>query len=186
MRLDSSDYLPIEASSSLGASASGASFATSTGDMLEIGSFGPGIFRLRVGPNTRPDYGLIAARAQRCDVAQPSRGLWTFTAGDGSLELAGTPLTLRLLHAGKPVLASITDRTRGGRTRLPAIGRARHGQSWLAAFALASGEPVYGLGAQTATLNKRGQLVHSQVEPVGAQPAASGTSAPWSRPIWPR
>jgi alpha-D-xyloside xylohydrolase len=182
MRLDSSDYLPIEASSSLGASASGASFATSTGDMLEIGSFGPGIFRLRVGPNTRPDYGLIAARAQRCDVAQPSRGLWTFSASDGSLELAGTPLTLRLLHAGKPVLASITDRTRGGRTRLPAIGRARHGQSWLAAFALASGEPVYGLGAQTATLNKRGQLVHSQVEPVGAPPAASGTSAPfcWS------
>ena len=182
MRLDSHDYLPIDASSSLGASASGASFATSTGDMLEIGSFGSGIFRLRVGPNTRPDYGLIAARAQRCDVAQPSRGLWTFTAGDGSLELAGTPLTLRLLHAGKPVLASITDRTRDGQTRLPAIGRARQGQSWLAAYALASGEPVYGLGAQTAMLNKRGQLVHSQVEPAGASPSASGTSAPfcWS------
>jgi alpha-D-xyloside xylohydrolase len=182
VRLDSSDYLPIDASSSLGASASGASFATSTGDMLEIGSFGPGIFRLRVGPNTRPDYGLIAARAQRCDVAQPSRGLWTFTAGDGSLELAGTPLTLRLMHAGKTVLASITDRTRGGKTRLPAIGRARQGQSWVAAYALASGEPVYGLGAQAATLNKRGQLVDSQVEAAGASPFASGTSAPfcWS------
>src|SRR6185369_5620589 len=182
MRLDSHDYLPIDASSSLGASASGASFATSTGDMLEIGSFGSGIFRLRVGPNTRPDYGLIAARAQRCDVAQPSRGLWTFTAGDGSLELAGTPLTLRLLHAGKPVLASITDRTRDGQTRLPAIGRARQGQSWLAAYALASGEPVYGLGAQTATLNKRGQLVQSQVEPAGASLSASGASVPfcWS------
>jgi len=182
MRLDSSDYVPIDASSSLGASASGASFATSTGDMLEIGSFGPGIFRLRVGPNTRPDYGLIAARAQRCDVAQPSRGLWTFTAGDGSLELAGTPLTLRLLYGDKPVLASITDRTRDGRTRLPAIGRARNGQSWLAAYALASGEPVYGLGAQTATLNKRGQLVQSQVEPAGASLSASGASVPfcWS------
>ena len=182
MRLDTRDYLPIDATSSLGASASGASFATSTGDMLEIGSFGSGIFRLRVGPNTRPDYGLIAARAQRCDVAQPSRGLWTFTAGDGSLELAGTPLTLRLLHAGKPVLASITDRTRDGQTRLPAIGRARQGQSWLAAYALASGEAVYGLGAQTAALNKRGQLVRSQVEPAGASPSASGTSAPfcWS------
>ena len=182
MRLDTRDYLPIDATSSLGASASGASFATSTGDMLEIGSFGPGIFRLRVGPNTRPDYGLIAARAQRCEVAQPSRGQWAFTAGDGSLELAGTPLTLRLLHAGKPVLASITDRTRDGQTRLPAIGRTRQGQSWLAAYALASGEPVYGLGAQTATLNKRGQLVDSQVEPAGASPSASGTSAPfcWS------
>jgi alpha-D-xyloside xylohydrolase len=182
MRLDSSDYVPIDASSSLGASASGASFATSTGDMLEIGSFGPGIFRLRVGPNTRPDYGLITARAQRCDVAQPSRGLWTFTAGDGSLELAGTPLTLRLFYGGKSVLASITDRTRDGRTRLPAVGRARNGQSWLAAYALASGEPVYGLGAQTATLNKRGQLVQSQVEPAGASLSASGASVPfcWS------
>jgi len=182
MRLDSSDYVPIDASSSLGASASGASFATSTGDMLEIGSFGPGIFRLRVGPNTRPDYGLITARAQRCDVAQPSRGLWTFTAGDGSLELAGTPLTLRLFYGDKPVLASITDRTRDGRTRLPAVGRARNGQSWLAAYALASGEPVYGLGAQTATLNKRGQLVQSQVEPAGGSLSASGASVPfcWS------
>ena len=182
MRLDSSDYLRIDASSSLGASASGASFATSTGDMLEIASFGPGIFRLRVGPNTRPDYGLIAARAQRCDVAQPSRGTWTFTAGDGSLELVGTPLSLRLLQAGKPVLASITDWTRDGQTRLPAIGRARQGQSWLAAYALASGEPVYGLGAQTGTLSKRGQLVRSQVERGDTSPSHSGASAPfcWS------
>ncbi len=182
MRLDSGDYLRIDASSGLGATASGASFATSTGDMLEIVSFGPGIFRLRVGPNTRPDYGLIAARAQRCEVAQPSPGTWTFTSGDGTLELAATPLSLRLLHGGKPVLASITDRTRDGETRLPAIGRARQGQSWLAAYALASGEPVYGLGAQTGTLSKRGQLLASQVEPAGASPSASGTSTPfcWS------
>lgn len=182
MRIDTRDYLRIDASSSLDASASGASFATSTGDILEIGSFGPGIFRLRVGPNTRPDYGLLAARAQRCDVAQPSRGAWTFTAGDGSLELAGTPLSLRLLHAGKPVLASITDRTRDGQTRLPAIGRARQGQSWVAAYALTSGEPVYGLGAQTGTLSKRGQLVQSQIEQADASSPAPGASVPfcWS------
>jgi len=183
MRLDFGDfgdYLRIDASSGLGASASGASFATSTGDVLEIGSFGAGIFRLRIGPNTRPDYGLIAARAQRCDVAQPSRGTWTFASGDGSLELSGTPLSLRLLHAGKPVLSSITDRTRDGLTRLPAIGRARHGQSWIASYALNSGEPVYGLGAQTGTLSKRGQLVQSQIE--RADVSASGASAPfcWS------
>lgn len=182
MRLDSGDYVRIDASSGLGASASGASFATSTGDVLEIGSFGPGIFRLRVGPNTRPDYGLIAARAQRCEVAQPSHGTWRFTSGDGALELTASPLSLRLLHGGKPVLVSITDRTRDGETRLPAIGRARQRQSWLAAYALASGEPVYGLGAQTGTLSKRGQLVASHAESAGASPSASGTSAPfcWS------
>jgi alpha-D-xyloside xylohydrolase len=182
MQLDSSAYLRIDASNSLGASASGASFATSTGDMLEIASFGPGIFRLRVGPNTRPDYGLIAARAQRCEVAQPSRGTWTFTAGDAVLELAGTPLSLRLLHAGKPVLVSITDEAPGGLTRLPAIGRTRQGQSWIAAYALASGEPVYGLGEQSGALNKRGQLVQSQVEHAGVNPGLSNKSVPfcWS------
>ncbi|MGH8852615.1 MAG: glycoside hydrolase family 31 protein [Casimicrobiaceae bacterium] len=182
MHLDSSAYLRIDASNSLGASASGASFATSTGDMLEIASFGPGIFRLRIGPNTRPDYGLIAARAQRCEVAQPSRGMWTFTAGDASLELSGTPLSLRLLYAGKPVLASITDEAPGGLTRLPAIGRTQQGQSWIAAYALASGEPVYGLGEQTGALNKRGQLVRSQVERAGVDPALSSKSVPfcWS------
>ena len=182
MRLDRGDYLQIDASGGLGASASGASFATSTGDILEIGCFGPGIFRLRIGPDTRPDYGLIAARAQRCEVTQPSRGTWLFGAGDGALELSANPLSLRLSHGGKTVLASITDRTRDGQTRWPAIGRARDGQSWLAAYALASGEPVYGLGAQTGPLSKRGQLVISQVEPRDAWPSASGTGAPfcWS------
>lgn len=182
MQLDSSAYLRIDASDSLGASASGASFATSTGDMLEVASFGPGIFRVRAGPDTRPDYGLITARAQRCEVAQPSRGMWTFTAGDCSLELAATPLSLRLLHAGKPVLASITDEAKGGQTRLPAIGRTRHGQSWIAAYALASGEPVYGLGEQGGALNRRGQLVQSQVGQDGVSAGMSGRNAPfcWS------
>lgn len=182
MRLDSSAYLRIDASDSLGASASGASFATSTGDMLEITSFGPGIFRLRVGPDTRADYGLIAARAQRCEVAQPARGTWTFGAGDASLELIGAPFSLRLLSAGQPVLASITDEAKDGATRLPAIGRTRQGQSWIAAYALASGEPVYGLGEHGGALNRRGQLVVSQVERDGVAAGLSGRSAPfcWS------
>jgi len=57
MNFDSTAYIRVDASGGLGASASGASFATSTGDILEVASFGPGVFRLRVGPNTRPDYG---------------------------------------------------------------------------------------------------------------------------------
>jgi hypothetical protein len=72
MQFDTPAYIRVDASSSLGTSVSGASFATSTGDILEIGCFGPGVLRIRVGPNTRPDYGLVVARAQRRDVAQPS------------------------------------------------------------------------------------------------------------------
>jgi alpha-D-xyloside xylohydrolase len=164
MHFDTTAFIRLDASSGLGVSASGASFATNTGDILEVACFGTGVFRLRVGPNTRPDYGLVLGRAQRCDVAQPAPGTWTFAAGDASLELTGEPLSIRLLHDGQQVLTSITDEHFRGLTRLPTIGRARPGLQWVAAFALSSGEPVYGLGEKFGPLNKRGQIVHSQVE----------------------
>jgi len=164
MPLDLSGFVRIDTSSSLGASASGASFATNTGDILEVSCFGNGVFRLRVGPNTRPDYGLLVARAQRCDVAQPAPGVWTFTAGDACLELSGEPLSFRLLHKGQETLRSVTDEHFRGFTRLPVIARARSGGQWIASFALTTGEPVYGLGEQFGPLNKRGQLVYSQVD----------------------
>ena len=164
MDFDPTAYLRVDASGGLGASASGASFATSTGDILEVASFGPGVFRLRIGPNTRPDYGLVLGRAQRCDVAQPAQGVWSFTNGGATLELRGGPLSIRLLIDGRPILTSITDEHFRGFTRLPVIGRARQGQQWVAAVALASGEALYGLGEQFGPLNKRGQIVISQVE----------------------
>ena len=58
--------------------------ATSTGDILEVSSYGSGIFRLRVGPNTRPDYGIVVGRAKACAVASDTPGTWTFTAGDAA------------------------------------------------------------------------------------------------------
>ena len=57
--LDATAFVRLDALQSLGASASGASFATSTGDILEVSCYGPGVFRMRVGPNTQPDYGLV-------------------------------------------------------------------------------------------------------------------------------
>src|SRR5438876_6515911 len=164
MQFDSASFIRVDATNSLGASASGASFATNTGDILEIACFGPGIFRLRVGPNTHPDYGLVVGRVQRCEVAQRERGEWAFTAGDTRLELSGEPLALRLLQGEQLVLSSITDEHFRGFTRLPVIGRAKPGAHWVASFALASAEPVYGLGEKFGPLNKRGQIVHSQVE----------------------
>ena len=180
MTFDTTAYIRVDASGGLGASASGASFATSTGDILEVTSFGPGVFRLRVGPNTRPDYGLVQGRAQRCDVAQPTPGSWSFTAGDARLELRCTPLAFSLLLDDRPVLTSITDEHFRGFTRLPVIGRARHGQQWVGALALASGEAVYGLGEKFGSLNKRGQIVVSQVEDaLGVNTGLSYKNAPF-------
>ncbi len=164
MLLDPAAYLRIEALNSLGSTSSGVSFATSTGDLLEITAYGSGTFRLRLGPNARPDYGLIVGRAKPCTVSQPAARAWTVAAGDATLEIAGAPLRFRLLWKGAPVLSSITDEHFRGWTRLPSFGRVKRGGLWTAAFALASGEPVYGLGEKFGPLNKRGQLVHSQVE----------------------
>ena len=164
MQLDPSDYLRLDVPHSLGATAAGAAFATSSGDILDVECFGEGTFRLRLGPTTRPDYGIVVGRAKGCDVAQRLPATWTFTAGDSRLEIGGAPLTIVLAWKDAPVLRSITDEHVRGRTRLPTFGRLRHGGLWSAAFALASGEPVYGLGEKFGPLDKRGQLVHSQVE----------------------
>ena len=59
MLLDPTAYQRLENEGSLGATSTGASFATSTGDMLEVTAYAGGAFRVRLGPNTRPDYGLI-------------------------------------------------------------------------------------------------------------------------------
>jgi alpha-D-xyloside xylohydrolase len=164
MQLDPSNYLRLDVPHSLGATAAGAAFATSSGDILDVECFGEGMFRLRMGPNTRPDYGIVVGRAKECVVAQRLPGTWTFTAGDSMLEITGSPLRVRLTWKGASVLRSITDEQVRGSTRLPTFGRLRQGGLWTAAFALASSEPVYGLGEKFGALNKRGQLIHSQVE----------------------
>jgi len=179
--IDPSVYLPLDAQGSLGATASGVAFATSTGDILELASYGPGIFRVRAGPDTRPDYGIVQGHAQACTVTQPGAGVWALAAGDATLEITEAPLRLRLLHQDVQVLESATDLCRDGSPRLPAISRLRQGEQWTAAFALASGEAVYGLGAQLGRLDQRGQLVHSRVEEApGADAGSAGKCAPFA------
>ena len=183
MDLDPDDYLRLDVGASLGTTSGGASFATSSGDILDVECFGPGAFRLRVGPHTQPDYGLVVARAQGCSVAQRLPGTWTFTSGDSTLEIGGSPLAIRLAWNGGVVLRSITDEHSRGSTRLPTFGRLRQGGLWSAAFALASGEPVYGLGEKFGPLDKRGQLVHSQVQDaygVNTGAAYKNTPFAWS------
>ena len=183
MQPDPADYLRLDVPHSLGATAAGASFATSSGDVLDVECFGPGAFRLRVGPSTRPDYGMLVARPATCDVAQPKPGAWRFTAGESALELTSAPLSLQLRWKNQVVLRSITDEQPGGGTRLPTLGRLRHGGLWSVAFALATGEPVYALGEQFGPLDKRGQLLHSQVQDahgVNTGRTYKGTPFAWS------
>ncbi|HZI82696.1 MAG TPA: TIM-barrel domain-containing protein [Casimicrobiaceae bacterium] len=162
MQLDPADFIRLAAPNCLDTSASGAAFATSTGDVLEVACFGAGVFRMRVGPRTKPDYGLLVARAQRCEITRGDT--WSFASGGTRLEVSGEPLRFRLVHDEQPLLSSITDEHFRGFTRLPAIGRTRDANRWLAAFALLSGEPVYGLGERFGPLNKRGQLLTSRVD----------------------
>ncbi|HSN45308.1 MAG TPA: alpha-xylosidase, partial [Casimicrobiaceae bacterium] len=164
MLFDFQSFIRLDEPQSLGATASGAAFATSTGDIIEVTCYGPGVFRVRAGPNTLPDYGLVVGRAKACETRRGEDGRWSFTAGDATLELAGSPMRLTLRHKGATIFSSITDEHFRGWTRLPALARTRHGGQWIAAFSLASGEAVYGLGEKFGPLDKRGQLIHSQVE----------------------
>jgi hypothetical protein len=62
MYIDSADYLRLDIVHALGASATGTSFATSSGDVLDVQCHGEGAFRLRVGASSRPDYGHVGSR----------------------------------------------------------------------------------------------------------------------------
>ena len=181
MQFESAAFLRLDAPQCVDTSASGAAFATSTGDVLEVTCFGPGVFRMRIGPNTRPDYGLILGKAQACETAQTEQGTVTFTAGDSVLEIAGSPLQFRLRHKGAQVLGSTTDEHFRGFTRLPTFGRVRQGDQWTAALALASGAAVYGLGEKFGPLDKRGQIVQSQVvDALGVNTGLSYKNTPFA------
>ncbi len=164
MLFDASAFLRIGIEGSVDATSASAAFATSTGDILEITACAGDAFRLRIGPSTRPDYGLMAGRARSFSATRQERGTWTLANGDAELVLGGSPCSLRLDFKGATLLESTTDRLASGDTRLPALGRAQRGGLWVAALALDSGEPVYGLGEKFGRLDKRGELVHSQVE----------------------
>jgi alpha-D-xyloside xylohydrolase len=181
MYIDSADYLRLDIVHALGASATGTSFATSSGDVLDVQCHGEGAFRLRVGPSTRPDYGLVVSRPKACTTSLLSPQTWAIASGDARLEISAAPLDIRLLFKDRVVLRSATDRLPDGGLRLPAVGRLRQGGLWSAAFALESGEPVYGFGEKFGPLDKRGQLVHSQVHArEGVNTGRSGANVPFA------
>ena len=86
MTLDATAIVRLDALQALDRSASGLSLATSTGDILEVSCYGPGVFRIRVGSNTRPDYGLVVGRTKACTVEHGEGGGWKLVASTVRLE----------------------------------------------------------------------------------------------------
>ena len=151
-----------------------------------VESFGDGIFRLRLGPQTLPDYGLVTATATPIRVDLDAEDRARVVAGESALVLTPRPLRVVLERGGVPVLESITDEHFRGWSRLPAFGRDDAGH-WMASFSLTSGEPIYGLGEKFSSLDRRGQLLHSQVEDaLGVNTGLSYKNAPfcWSPEGW--
>ena len=181
MSLDPAEYLRLDGQGSLGATASGIAFATATGDVLEASCCAPGVFRVRAGPVTGPDYAIVHDNAHACSVAQSPPGTWTLAVEDVALEIVATPLRLRLLYKGVALIQSATDARHDGTPHWPTIGRSRHGGQWVAALSLASGAAVYGFGEKSGPLDKRGLLVESQVEEdSGGNNSASPGNVPFA------
>jgi len=137
---------------------------------VSLASYGAGVFRLRVNPIAKPDYGLVVAQAEP-DAAERGESSLKIKSGRATLTLASDAshaLNLTLQHKGKTLLTSITDEHfRGMAKPLEATRIATFGLTptqAVAAFALTSDTPVYGLGEKGGALNKRGQLVSSRVE----------------------
>jgi alpha-D-xyloside xylohydrolase len=138
---------------------------------IALTSYGAGTFRLRVNPIAKPDYGLIVAECDSTTLASSTETSITATSGKASLSVSSDAthaVNLRLVHRGKTLLASIEDEHfRGMAKPLEAARIAAFGlndRQAVAAFALDTETPVYGLGEKGSALNKRAQLVSSRVE----------------------
>ena len=156
----------LQALASAGQSARAVHFASDDGTPVVVTACGAAL-RLRIGKATLPDYGLLQnVDAGALTVTRSAPNTWLIAAGDLALELAGAPLRIKLLRGSQVRLASITDEHFRGWPRIPCFGRMQdsEGGGWTCAFALASGESVYGLGEKFGPLDKRGQLIHSAVE----------------------
>ncbi|MBL8516471.1 MAG: alpha-xylosidase [Betaproteobacteria bacterium] len=160
------------------------------GDLpLTVRAHAPGILRLTLGAPTAPDYGLVVGQDLHGNLAVSAtdRG-WRVAAGDLALELAREPLRITLTRNGKPVLGSITDEHFRGHSRLPAFGVDDTApRRWLASFALASDEAIYGFGEKFGPLDKRGQLIRGRIEDaLGVNTELSYKNIPfcWSSAGW--
>jgi alpha-D-xyloside xylohydrolase len=106
-------------------------------------------------------------------------------AGDLSLTVERDPFSFVLAHGDRVIQQSPGDGHFVRRFRLPPFARTEDG--WIATFDLKANEPVYGLGEKWGRLNKRGELVRSEVfDALGVNADRAYKNAPfaWSPRGW--
>lgn len=160
-------------------------FSTLAGD-FEVSAFSSGILRLRFPGPAQPDYGILAASPEDLplEVADLPNGC-QIRAGNLTLELFNGPLRIRLWDGSRLLLQSVTDRTIEGHLRFSPF--ARRSDSWLVSMALGNDEPIYGLGEKWASLNRRGQRIHSWNEDattLNSELSYKNTPFAWSPEGW--
>ncbi len=167
----------------------GVRFTTDAG-LLEVQGYAPGIFRLRLGRGAGADYALLPPPPEPLALGCARlEGGYRIEAGGMALDVIPKPLRVRLLYEGRVLLESAGDGHIRGGLRLPPFAVRGAGQpaEVLAAFALESGEAVYGLGEKYGPLNRRGQRVVSWNEDAwGVNAEASYKNVPfaWSPRGW--
>jgi len=125
---------------------------------LSLVAYGPRSVRLRLGKPGGQDYGILAGAEPVPFAALEAEGPWVRARlGRMEVSLDLRAPSLRLRWNGREVLRPSGDGHIRGEPRLPFLARGEG--SWAVAFALAPGEPVYGLGEKFGPLNRRGQLV---------------------------
>ena len=138
---------------------------------FSLASCGKGIFRLRMNPMAKPDYGLVSVNHDDAATVKQEASSLSISANGATLTLSSDAthaVNLSLFYKGKTLLTSITDEQFRGMarpleaTRIAAFAVTE--KQAIATFALSSDTPVYGLGEKGGALNKRGQLVSSRVE----------------------
>ncbi|MFC1878697.1 glycoside hydrolase family 31 protein [Chloroflexota bacterium] len=164
----------------------GARFSTQVGT-LDITFFAPGIARLQLNAQDKPDYGLLATSpANNLDVrvSETRRG-YRVESGDVALELLTCPTRVVFKKGSQTLLESVTDRSFQGNLRW--LPFAKSEDSWLASFALQSGIPVYGLGEKFGPLDRKGQLIDSWNEDattLNTELSYKNTPFAWSPAGW--
>jgi alpha-D-xyloside xylohydrolase len=166
--------------------ASAGTWELPTGDgPLRVTALAAGV-RLRLGAGPRPVYPILAGEpSERAATLVERDGAAVLTWDEFTLTLGARPLSFRLERLGQAVQRSPGDGHFAREFRLPPFARLDGG--WLAAFELASGERVYGLGEKWGPLDKRGQLVRSLIfDALGVNGERSYKNCPlaWSPRGW--
>jgi len=161
-------------------------FSTLAGD-LTISNYAPGVFRFHIhGSYAQPDYEILAADSCEHEiVVQTIKGGYRVQAEETALEILNNPLRIRFLNGEKCLLQSAGDCTIQGALRFSPFAKGE--ASWLISMDLKTKEHVYGLGEKWASLNRRGQLIHSWNEDsttVNSELSYKNTPFAWSPEGW--